>query len=107
MQITKCKLQIDEADAAAELAKSPAGRAVELQDVLAAWHTATLRLERTHEMLCAEVARLNKELTIKNSELAQEPAGRLRANGGPCRPRSSQQPGAGFAVHESFAEEVV
>jgi signal transduction histidine kinase len=40
--------------------------------VLAAWHTATLRLERTHESLCGEVARLTKELEIKNRELARK-----------------------------------
>ena len=40
--------------------------------VLAAWHTATLRLERTHETLCGEVARLTKELEIKNRELARK-----------------------------------
>jgi signal transduction histidine kinase len=43
-----------------------------LETVLAAWHTATLRLERTHETLCGEVARLNKELEIKNRELARK-----------------------------------
>ena len=40
--------------------------------MLAAWHTATVRLERTHETLCAEVARLTKELEIKNRELARK-----------------------------------
>jgi signal transduction histidine kinase len=40
--------------------------------VLNAWHTATLRLERTHETLFAEVARLNNELEIKNRELARK-----------------------------------
>jgi two-component system, sensor histidine kinase FlrB len=45
---------------------------VNLEDVLAAWHTATLRLERTHETLFAEVARLNNELEIKNRELARK-----------------------------------
>jgi signal transduction histidine kinase len=44
----------------------------DLETVLAAWHTATLRLERTHETLCAEVARLNKELELKNRELARK-----------------------------------
>jgi signal transduction histidine kinase len=44
----------------------------DLGTVLAAWHTATLRLERTHETLCAEVARLNKELELKNRELARK-----------------------------------
>jgi signal transduction histidine kinase len=40
--------------------------------VLAAWHTATLRLERTHQTLCQEVARLTAELEIKNRELARK-----------------------------------
>jgi signal transduction histidine kinase len=46
--------------------------AVDLETVLAAWHTATVRLERTHETLCGEVARLTKELEIKNRELARK-----------------------------------
>src|SRR5262249_56206879 len=45
---------------------------VDLETVLNAWHTATLRLERTHETLFAEVARLNNELEIKNRELARK-----------------------------------
>jgi signal transduction histidine kinase len=45
---------------------------VDLETVLAAWHTATLRLERTHETLCGEVARLNQELEVKNRELARK-----------------------------------
>ena len=45
---------------------------VDLEAVLNAWHTATLRLERTHETLFAEVARLNNELEIKNRELARK-----------------------------------
>ena len=45
---------------------------VDFETVLAAWHTATLRLERTHETLCGEVARLTKELEIKNRELARK-----------------------------------
>ena len=48
------------------------GSAVDLETVLAAWHTATLRLERTHETLCGEVARLTTELEIKNRELARK-----------------------------------
>src|SRR6476619_7747279 len=48
------------------------GEKVDLEAVLNAWHTATLRLERTHETLCAEVARLNKELETKNRELARK-----------------------------------
>src|SRR6185369_5146053 len=49
-----------------------AGQEVDLEAVLNAWHTATLRLERTHETLFAEVARLNNELEIKNRELARK-----------------------------------
>jgi signal transduction histidine kinase len=48
------------------------GAEVDLETVLAAWHTATIRLERTHETLCGEVARLTKELEIKNRELARK-----------------------------------
>jgi signal transduction histidine kinase len=48
------------------------GAPVDLNTVLAAWHTATLRLERTHETLCSEVARLTNELEIKNRELARK-----------------------------------
>lgn len=44
----------------------------DLETVLAAWHQATVRLERTHETLCAEVARLTKELELKNRELARK-----------------------------------
>jgi signal transduction histidine kinase len=57
--------------ASGEVAAATA-QAVDLQDVLAAWHTATLRLERTHETLCGEVSRLNQELEIKNRELARK-----------------------------------
>jgi len=59
---------VDVPDAAPVLLDGP----VDLETVLAAWHTATLRLERTHETLCAEVARLNKELELKNRELARK-----------------------------------
>src|SRR4029079_5532643 len=55
-----------------EIGTALLGEEVDLEAVLAAWHTATLRLERTHETLCGEVARLNKELEIKNSELARK-----------------------------------
>lgn len=44
----------------------------DLQTVLAAWHEATLRLERTHEALRAEVRRLTDELQQKNRELARK-----------------------------------
>ncbi len=48
------------------------GEEIDLDAVLAAWHTATLRLERTHETLCGEVARLTNELETKNRELARK-----------------------------------
>jgi len=44
----------------------------DLDMVLAAWHAATLRLERTHEALQAEVRRLTDELEAKNRELARK-----------------------------------
>lgn len=44
----------------------------DLETVLAAWHSATLRLEQTHETLRAEVHRLNEELERKNRELARK-----------------------------------
>jgi len=43
-----------------------------LESVLAAWHTATLRLEQTHETLRKEVRRLTDELEVKNRELARK-----------------------------------
>jgi len=44
----------------------------DLEAVLAAWHTATVRLEQTHETLRAEVCRLTDELEVKNRELARK-----------------------------------
>ena len=46
--------------------------APDLKTVLAAWHTATVRLEKTHEVLRDEVCRLTDELEIKNRELARK-----------------------------------
>jgi len=43
-----------------------------LETVLAAWHTATLRLEETHKVLRDEVRRLTDELEVKNRELARK-----------------------------------
>lgn len=43
-----------------------------LQTILAAWNEATLRLQATHEVLQAEVSRLNDELAEKNRELARK-----------------------------------
>ena len=47
-------------------------RRSQLEQVLAAWHGATLRLEQTHEALRTEVCRLTNELEIKNRELARK-----------------------------------
>ncbi|MBN2477091.1 MAG: HAMP domain-containing histidine kinase [Pirellulales bacterium] len=44
----------------------------DLETVLAAWHTATVRLEQTHKTLQAEVRRLTDELEVKNRELARK-----------------------------------
>jgi signal transduction histidine kinase len=44
----------------------------DLQTVLAAWHTATVQLERTHNALREEVCRLTQELESKNKELARK-----------------------------------
>lgn len=43
-----------------------------LEAVLAAWHTATVRLEQTHATLSAEVRRLTDELEQKNRELMRK-----------------------------------
>jgi len=50
----------------------PPPRNADLETVLAAWHTATLRLEQTHETLREEVRRLTDELEAKNRELARK-----------------------------------
>lgn len=44
----------------------------ELERVLAAWNSATERLQTTHEALRSEVRRLTEELEIKNRELARK-----------------------------------
>ncbi|HUT10819.1 MAG TPA: HAMP domain-containing sensor histidine kinase [Thermoguttaceae bacterium] len=44
----------------------------DLETVLAAWHSATLRLEQTHVALRDEVRRLTDELEVKNRELARK-----------------------------------
>jgi len=44
----------------------------DLQTILAAWHTATLRLEQTHNALRDEVRQLTAELEVKNRELARK-----------------------------------
>lgn len=50
----------------------PLDGSADLQAVLAAWHSATVRLEQTHEALRAEVQRLTHELEVKNRELARK-----------------------------------
>lgn len=73
IQDTELKLRVSPLTADADDFPAPTGdQNVDLEAVLAAWHTATLRLERTHETLCAEVARLTKELEHKNRELARK-----------------------------------
>jgi signal transduction histidine kinase len=49
-----------------------AGELLDLQAILAAWQTATQRLERTHAALRDEVVRLTDELAVKNRELARK-----------------------------------
>lgn len=43
-----------------------------IETILAAWNDATERLQQTHEVLHAEVARLTRELEAKNEELARQ-----------------------------------
>src|SRR5271156_5606138 len=50
---------------------TPDGTA-DLTTVLAAWNTATVRLQETHEALRSEVRRLTDELEVKNRELARK-----------------------------------
>ncbi len=50
----------------------PLDSSADLETVLAAWHTATLRLEQTHEALREEVQQLTDELEVKNRELARK-----------------------------------
>jgi signal transduction histidine kinase len=50
----------------------PGPSAGDLEVVLSAWHTATERLRRTHEVLCEEVRRLTGELEAKNRELVRK-----------------------------------
>src|ERR1044072_3036393 len=71
-QVNVTVVETDDAEALAAAPMLVPGAEVDLADVLAAWHTATLRLERTHETLCGEVARLTNELEIKNRELARK-----------------------------------
>ncbi len=50
----------------------PINANADLETVLAAWHTATVRLEQTHRSLREEVRRLTDELEVKNRELARK-----------------------------------
>jgi signal transduction histidine kinase len=51
---------------------SGAGDEPSLAAILEAWNDATLRLQRTHESLQAEVSRLTDELAAKDEELARQ-----------------------------------
>ena len=51
---------------------SPLDANADLETVLAAWHGATVRLERTHAALRDEVRHLTAELEAKNRELARK-----------------------------------
>ncbi len=51
---------------------APTAQEIELQTILVAWNTATDRLQKTHEALSAEIARLTAELEAKNHELARK-----------------------------------
>ena len=59
--------QNEVAPAAGELSSD-----VGLETILEAWNEATQRLQQTHEVLQAEVSRLNDELAEKNRELARK-----------------------------------
>lgn len=50
----------------------PDAENVQMEQVLAAWHSAIERLQSTHETLRCEVRRLTDELEIKNKELARK-----------------------------------
>ncbi len=50
----------------------PLDHTADLETVLTAWHSATLRLEKTHQALQSEVVRLRSELEVKNRELARK-----------------------------------
>lgn len=64
--------KLPDADAAPVGGALPPEGNTDLNAVLSAWHTATLRLEQTHEALREEVQRLTAELEIKNRELARK-----------------------------------
>jgi signal transduction histidine kinase len=67
--------QPDDSEAYDEMLGGPlpaAGELLNLESILAAWQTATQRLERTHAALRDEVVRLTDELAVKNRELARK-----------------------------------
>ncbi|HTN75037.1 MAG TPA: ATP-binding protein, partial [Pirellulaceae bacterium] len=57
---------------ASERASEVAAEEIDLASLLAAWQTATDRLQLTHQTLREEVKRLTDELEIKNRELARK-----------------------------------
>lgn len=61
--------EYDVSDGACSL---PADSDIDLPTVLAAWQTATDRLQKTHECLGKEVRRLTEELERKNRQLARK-----------------------------------
>ena len=62
----------EEQPGANEAAAPPIGEEPSLAVILEAWNDATERLQRTHESLQAEVARLTDELAAKDQELARQ-----------------------------------
>jgi signal transduction histidine kinase len=60
------------ANSASEQSPVASGQQTDLEIVLAAWRSATDRLQKTHELLRDEVHRLSDELEIKNRELARQ-----------------------------------
>jgi signal transduction histidine kinase len=72
------RIHQEDRDDAAESGGVPPARAPVVGDepsltaILEAWNDATVRLQRTHEALQAEVARLTDELAAKDEELARQ-----------------------------------
>jgi signal transduction histidine kinase len=62
----------DEQPAAGAAESLPLAEEPSLAAILEAWNDATERLQRTHESLQAEVARLTDELAAKDEELARQ-----------------------------------
>lgn len=61
-----------ELDALQNVGRGQSAGVTDLELVLTAWHTATERLQKTHEVLCSEVRRLTQELEAKNRELTRK-----------------------------------